>query len=55
LKDPDSFRTQLNIKFKLPELKFPVLDIATPQNISLAWEPQEVLQSQNDLILGEMG
>ena len=46
LKDPDSFRTQLNIKFKLPELKcyelkFPVLDIVTPRHISLAWEPQE--------------
>lgn len=40
LKDPDSFRIQLNMKFKLPELKcyelkFPVLDIATPQHISL--------------------
>lgn len=44
LKDPDSFRTSLNIKFKhckhcefkCYELKFPVLDIVTPRHISLA-------------------
>lgn len=46
LKDPDSFRTQLNIKFKVPELKchelkFSVLDIVTPRHTSLAWEPLE--------------
>lgn len=45
-KDPDSFRTPLNIKFKLSEfkcyeLKFPVLDIVTPRHISLSWEPQK--------------
>lgn len=46
LKDPDSFRTPLNLKFKLSEfkcyeLKFPVLDIVTPRHISLSWEPQK--------------
>lgn len=46
LEDSDSFRTPLNIKLKLSafkcyELKFPVLDIATPRHISLAQEPQK--------------
>lgn len=45
LKDSDSFRTPLNIKFKLSEfkcyeVKFPVSDIVTPRRISLAQETQ---------------